>query len=183
MRDIGWNGLRSGCAILVWMARANGPRRPRAPMETNLHPSLHARTAPDRIAYRMAESGETVTYRQLDEASNRFAQLLRASGIAPGEHIALMVENHPCFYEICWRAQRAGAIYTAISTRLSADEAAYIVNDCGARLFVGSRKLADTCARLPALCPTVGRWLMLDGTIDGFESCEAAMAAQPATRI
>src|SRR5690606_3403093 len=152
-------------------------------METNLHPSLHAQTAPDRIAYRMAESGEVVTYRELDEASNRFAQLLRASGIGPGEHIALMVENHPRFYQVCWGAQRAGVIYTAISTRLSADEAAYIVNDCGARLFVGSRKLADTCARLPALCPTVGRWLMLDGTIDGFESCEAAMAAPPATRI
>src|SRR5690554_7597990 len=95
MRDIGWNGLRSGCAILVWMARANGPRRPRAPMETNLHPSLHARTAPDRIAYRMAESGETVTYRQLDEASNRFAQLLRASGIARSEEHTSELQSRP----------------------------------------------------------------------------------------
>src|SRR5690606_1618777 len=95
----------------------------------------------------------------------------------------LMVENHPRFYEICWGAQRAGAIYTAISTRLSAEEAAYIVNDCGAKLFVGSRKLADVASRLPAMSPAVGHWLMLDGTVDGYESLEAAMAAQPATRI
>jgi long-chain acyl-CoA synthetase len=152
-------------------------------METILHPCLHAQHAPDRIAYRMAESGEVVTYRQLDEASNRFAQLLRASGIGPGDHIALMVENHPRFYEICWGAQRAGAIYTAISTRLSADEAAYIVNDCGARLFVGSRKLAEVAGKLPAKAPGVGRWLMLDGVVEGYESLEAAMAAQPPSRI
>ncbi|MCO5120051.1 MAG: AMP-binding protein [Burkholderiaceae bacterium] len=147
------------------------------------HPSLHAKNAPDRIAYRMAESGETVSYGQLDEASNRFAQLLRASGVGPGEHIALMVENHPRFYEICWGAQRSGVIFTAISTRLSAEEAAYIVNDCGAKLFVGSRKLADVCAKLPALTAAVRRWLMLDGTVDGFESWEAAMAAQPAVPV
>lgn len=148
-----------------------------------MHPSIHAQTAPDRIAYRMAESGETVTYRQLDEASCRIARLLRASGVGPGDHIAFMIENHPRFYEICWGAQRAGAVYTAISTRLGADEAAYIINDCGARLFIGSHRLAETCAQIPAMAPEVGRWFMLDGTVDGFEAWETAVAAQPATRI
>lgn len=131
----------------------------------------------------MADSGVAVTYRQLDEASNRCAQLLRASGIGPGDHIALMIENHPVFYQICWGAQRAGVIFTAISTRLSAEEAAYIINDCGAKLFVGSKKLATTCAGLLALAPAVGRWLMVDDTVAGFESFDAALAAQPAERI
>ena len=38
-----------------------------------------------------------------------------------------MLENHPRYFEICWAAQRAGIIYTAISSRLTAGEAAYIV--------------------------------------------------------
>ncbi|MBP1689752.1 MAG: AMP-dependent synthetase and ligase, partial [Deltaproteobacteria bacterium] len=38
-----------------------------------MHPGAHAATHPDKPAYVMAASGETVTYRQLDEASNRFA--------------------------------------------------------------------------------------------------------------
>ena len=29
------------------------------------HPSVHARTQPDKIAYRMAGSGKAITYREL----------------------------------------------------------------------------------------------------------------------
>ena len=34
------------------------------------HPSLHAETTPDKVAYRMAGSGESITYRELDRRSN-----------------------------------------------------------------------------------------------------------------
>ena len=44
------------------------------------HPSFHARRTPDKIAYVMAGSGETMTYAQLDARSNRGAQALRALG-------------------------------------------------------------------------------------------------------
>ena len=49
-----------------------------------LHPSHHARTQPDKVVYRMAGSGKTLSYRQLDEASNRGAQLLRALDLLSG---------------------------------------------------------------------------------------------------
>ena len=75
----------------------------------------------------MAGTGETVTYRQLDERSNRVAQLFRALGLKAGDDIALFMENNPRFFEICWGAQRAGLIYTAISSRLTAGEVEYIV--------------------------------------------------------
>ena len=35
------------------------------------HPSHHARTTPDKIAYQMAGSGKAITYRELDELSKR----------------------------------------------------------------------------------------------------------------
>ena len=76
----------------------------------------------------MAGSGETVTYRQLDEQSNRIAQLFRSLGLKAGDHIALFLENNPRFFEICWGAQRSGLIYTAISSRLTAAEVDYIVS-------------------------------------------------------
>ncbi len=37
------------------------------------HPSAHARTQPDHLALVIADTGETLTYRQLDEGSNRVA--------------------------------------------------------------------------------------------------------------
>ncbi len=150
-----------------------------------MHPSQHARKHPDKPAYRMADGGEVVTYGQLDAQSNRVARLFRARGLRPGDHVALMLENHPRFYEIVWGAQRAGLVYTAISTRLTADEAAYIVADCGARAFVGSRTLAEVAAALAVVArgAAVKDWFMVGEPIAGFESLEAAVAAQPAEPI
>ena len=148
-----------------------------------MHPYIHAARTPDKIAYRMSASGETVTYAQLEARSNRFAQLLRARGLKAGDHIAMMLENHPRFFEIAWGAQRAGIIYTAISSRLTADEAGYIVNDCAARLVVSSQALAPVAALLPPACPGVGTWLMIGDTPAGWQSYAAEVAAQPADRI
>jgi len=148
-----------------------------------MHPYIHAASTPDKIAYRMSASGESVTYAQLEERSNRFAQLLRARGLKAGDHIAMMLENHPRFFEIAWGAQRAGIIYTAISSRLTADEASYIVNDCAARLVVSSQSLAPVAALLPPACPEVETWLMIGDTAPGWQSYAAAVAAQPADRI
>ena len=67
----------------------------------------------------MARSGETVTYRQLEERSNRGAHLLRSLGLARGDSIALMMDNNARYFEICFAAQRSGLLYTAMSSRLS----------------------------------------------------------------
>ena len=148
-----------------------------------MHPYHHARTHPDKPAYIMAGSGETVTYRQLDAQSNRIAQLFRSLGLKAGDHVAIFLENNPRFFEICWGAQRSGLIYTAISSRLTAAEVDYIVNDCGARLFVTSKYLADKAAELSPLMKGVTHRYMIGGTIEGYASWEDAAARHPATPV
>ena len=148
-----------------------------------MHPYIHAQKHPDKPAYIMAASGRTVTYRQLDDQSNRIAQLFRSLGLKAGDHIALFIENNSQFFEICWGAQRSGLVYTAISSRLTAAEVEYIVRDCGARLFITSHYLAGTAAELVPLLDDVASRYMIDGVIAGYESWEAAVARQPATRI
>jgi len=148
-----------------------------------MYPGSVAREVPDKPAYVMAGSGQVVTYRELDERSNRLAQLLFAAGLRPGDGIAVFLENHPRFFEVVWAAQRSGLYYTAISSRLTAPEVEYIVNDCGAKVFVTSHAKADVAAELAAKLPAVRRRLMLDDAIPGFEDYEAATAAHPATPI
>ena len=148
-----------------------------------MHPYRHAQTHPDKPAYIMASSGETVTYGALDRQSNRIAQLFRARGLKAGDHIAVFMENNARFFEICWGAQRAGLIYTAISSRLTAAEVDYIVGDCVARLFVTSKALAERAAELTPLMKGVANRYMVDGTIAGYRAWEDAVAAQPATPI
>ena len=78
-------------------------------MRPPMHPYIHAQKHPDKPAYIMAASGETVTYRQLDQQSNRIAQLFRSLGLKPGDHVALFLENNARFFEI-W-----GASYPAVA--------------------------------------------------------------------
>jgi acyl-CoA synthetase (AMP-forming)/AMP-acid ligase II len=146
-------------------------------------PGHHAKEHPDRIAQIMAGSGETLTYRELDERSNQLAHLFRSVGLGFDDHVAFFLENHPRYLEILWAAQRSGLRYTAISSRLTADEVAYLVDDCGATLFITSKALAGVAGELRDRMPRVTTRLMLDGTIDGFDPYETTVAAFPTTAI
>jgi long-chain acyl-CoA synthetase len=144
------------------------------------HPSVHARTNPDKPAVIMGSSGEVVTYGELDAASNRFAQLLRARGCTIGSTIALCFDNHPVFFALCWGAQRAGLVYVAISCRLTAPEIAYITRDSGAQLLVGNQAFADVLDAVAGALPGVPQ-LRLGGADD--HDLIAALATMPATPI
>ena len=101
-----------------------------------MHPRHFARTAPDRPAIVMAADGAATSYAALEDIANRGANLFRSLGIAPGDTIAVWLKNGLEYYHIYWAAQRAGLYICPISTQLTADEAAYILNDSGSKLLV-----------------------------------------------
>jgi fatty-acyl-CoA synthase/long-chain acyl-CoA synthetase len=147
------------------------------------HPSIHARTFPDKTAYRMAGTGKAITYRELDELSNQGAHLFRALGLKAGDHIALLMENRLAFMEICWAAQRSGLYYTAISRYLTQDEIAYIVKDCGAKVFITSPKCADQVKGLVKGEPGEPLFFMMDEPLPGFRSWDKEAIVQPVSPI
>ncbi|MCK0154281.1 AMP-binding protein [Alcanivorax sp. S6407] len=58
-----------------------------------MYPGQIAAITPDKPAYIMADSGETVTFRELEERSNQMAHLFRKLGLETGDHIALLMET------------------------------------------------------------------------------------------
>jgi long-chain acyl-CoA synthetase len=136
-----------------------------------------ARTRPKHPAVIHAGTGETLSYRELDARSNRLARLLHAEGLRRGDTVALFMENNIRFLEVVWAALRSGLYLTAVNRYLTAEEAAYIIDDCDARVLVSSRAMADVAAALPARPPRCRRFLMTDGAIPGWESYEPAIAA------
>ena len=147
-----------------------------------MHPSLHAQTTPDKPAFIMAGSGETVTYGQLDQRSNQGAQLFRSIGLQAGDGVAFFIENHPRYYELLWAAQRSGLRFTCISSKLTVDEVAYILDDCGAKAFVASADLMAFAA--PAAAMASCQHLYVLGHATGlFKDFEAARASHPTTPI
>ena len=126
----------------------------------------------------MAGSGFTQTFAELDAAANRLSRVLRSVGVRPGDHVAICMENHDRYFEIVWGCHYAGAVYTACSSRLTGSELRYIVNDCGAKVFITSKYNADQAAEIVTDTPDVVARLMVDGTVPGYDSYEDAVGAQ-----
>ena len=92
-----------------------------------VHPGIIAAETPNKPAYIMAGSGEVISFGELEARANQGAHLFRSLGLKRGDHIAIMLENHPRYLQICCAAQRAGLYYTPVSWRLQKEEVAYIV--------------------------------------------------------
>ncbi len=148
-----------------------------------MHPAHHAKSQPDRAAYVMASSGETVTYRELEDRSNQGAQLFRALGLATGDVIAVFMDNNPRYFEIAWAAQRSGLYFTCISSKLTAAEVQYIVEDCGAKLVIASPGVGPVVDELPDVLKDVKLFMAGAPARAPYQSFEEARAAMPAEPI
>jgi long-chain acyl-CoA synthetase len=147
-----------------------------------MHPFVYAKATPDKAAYIMAASGEVVTYRQLEERSNQGAHLLRSLGLKIGDVIAIWMDNSPRYLEVAWAAQRSGLYFVCISSKLTAGEAKYIIEDSGAKLLITSKSLSAVAQELAPLISGVALY-MVGGALGVFQSWEQARDAQPITPI
>jgi len=143
----------------------------------------HALEIPDRPALIDGATGDVLTFRELDERSNRLAQYLHAQGLRRGGHIALFMENNMRFMEVAWAAMRSGLYVTAVNRYLTVEEAAYIIDDCDAEVLIASAARADVAAHLPSKLPRCRRFLMTDGPIGGWLPYEVEVAPFPATPL
>ena len=148
-----------------------------------MHPHIHAKNNPDKPAFIMANSGEVVTYKELDERSNKIANLFRSKNLNSGDHIAIFMENNVRFTEILWAAQRSGLYYTPISSRLTASEVEYIIRDCEAKLIITSNALKHVVVELTNLINDIPDRYIIDGEIDGWNSLEESLISMPSSPI
>ncbi|MCW2530341.1 MAG: Long-chain-fatty-acid--CoA ligase [Pseudonocardiales bacterium] len=149
-----------------------------------MYPATFAESAPDRPAVIMGNTGEVVTYRELDERSNQIAHLLRSRGLGPASILAVCMENNSSYHILQWAARRSGLYFVPINYHLTADEVAYIVNDSGADALVTSAATAELAAQLTTeLIPSVKTRLILGAEVSTWENLADAVADQPVTKI
>jgi long-chain acyl-CoA synthetase len=149
----------------------------------------HAAEHGDQPALIMAPSGRTLTFAEYEAAANQVAHVVRETGLRKGDHMAIFMENHPAMLLAQAGAERTGLYFTPVNSYLSAEEVAYVINDSRARIVVTSTAKADVAEQLPALCPDVDRWIMVNttsggGTVGGdFESWDDTVGAQPTDHV
>jgi long-chain acyl-CoA synthetase len=118
-----------------------------------VHLSRIAERTPNKPAIVMTGDGRRVTFAELDRWSREVANLIRQQGLGAQDHVALLMDNSPDFLAVAWGAQRSGLYWTPVNWHLTEAEAAYVVDDCGARMLFASAHTADLAARIAARCP------------------------------
>lgn len=141
-----------------------------------MYPGNHARDTPDKIAAIAIESGETLTYGELDDRSIRLANVLHDAGLRKGDVVALLTENNLRAFEVYWAALRSGFYITAINHQLAAEEVAYIIEDSGAAALIVSKE-KSVLARSSANAGAIRIKLAFGGSVPDFGSYESVLAA------
>jgi long-chain acyl-CoA synthetase len=143
-----------------------------------MYPPAVADRYPDRVAYIMAGSGETLTYAQLDRESSRLAHLFRQHGIRAGDTLAVVLENRIEWPVVVAAGMRSGLYVTPVNWHLNPAEIAQLLADARPRALITSVAIAAGLGGLTG----IAAWCV-DGDRDGFADLRTATAGQPATAI
>ena len=140
---------------------------------------------PDKPAVILYPSGTAVTFGELEARANQLAHLFRAHGLREGDVVAVLMENNEHYHAVMWGARRSGLYYVPINTHLTAAEAAYIIDNSGAKAIIGSTALGAVLGglaeHLPDGLPEVR--MVVGGELDGWLSYPECLADQPVTPI
>jgi long-chain acyl-CoA synthetase len=118
----------------------------------------------------------TRTFGELNRQANQLARAWRARGVQAGDAAAAMIANRPEFVVTLAAAQRTGVRLTPINWHLTAEEAAYIADDCEATVFVADRRFAPVATGAAERATRARIRLSVGGAIDGFDELDAVTA-------
>jgi long-chain acyl-CoA synthetase len=151
-----------------------------------MYPRKFADTSPDQSAIIMATNDTASSYGELEAIANKGAHIFRSLGINAGDTIAIWLKNCLEYFQIYFAAQRAGLYICPVSTQLTAEEAAYILNDSDSKLlithadFPAAQTLLDARA---SLVPGILQIFDIGAGLNGASSWKEALEEQPAYPI
>jgi long-chain acyl-CoA synthetase len=126
-------------------------------------------------------NGHKISAGDLLADANRLVHALRALGLEPGDAIATVLPNSAAMIEVFLAATQASWYLVPINHHLTGPEIAYIVQDSGAKAFIGAERFADACtaAADEAGVPATARFAV--GPVPGFRPYTDLKDGQPST--
>ena len=108
-----------------------------AVINENLYQVLQSRFPTDPEApCLILPDGREVSYGRLQKESARYAGLLAALGVQPGDRVAVQVRKSPQALFLYLGCLRAGAVYLPLNDAYQRHEIDYFLGDATPRLFV-----------------------------------------------
>ena len=152
-----------------------------------MYPDKYAAKNPERAAFIMASSGQSVSYAEFEMRANRMAHLLCAEGLDQRDHFSIMMENNDRYLEACAAGERTGLYYTCINSYLTADELAYILDNSESQILITSMLKLGVAIDAVAQSNKVRKVLVVDAGAnqlpEGFEDYATACQSFPVTPI
>jgi len=107
---------------------------------------------PDHPAFIDAATGDTLTWAEVDAATDVEAHRLRDAGLQPGDRVAVRLPTSAEFAVAVFGALRAGGVVVPVSNGGPTRELTRVLNDSGAALLVGDGSgVATTTLAAPKL--------------------------------
>lgn len=103
---------------------------------------------------------KSISYAELSEQTNRFAQCMRNLGVKPGDRVLIRLPNSLDYPVAFLGAMKMGAIAVPTSTLLTAEEVAYLANDSGAAVLVTDKAAWPSLAQKVAESPNLQHVLL-----------------------
>ena len=117
----------------------------------------------------------TLTFGELDQASDRVAGALAGRGIRPGEPVSLYAQNRWEWVVAYHAVLKAGAVVNPINVMLTPEEVVYVLNDCKAGAIFAAADQAAAVLQLADSVPTLRTVISLDGEVEGAEPFAALL--------
>jgi crotonobetaine/carnitine-CoA ligase len=111
---------------------------------------LDRRLAADPDGPYLDVCGTAHTAAEVASIANRLATSLVALGVGPGDRVATLVENSPEAMLAWWGIVSAGAVAVPVNTAYKGEYLRHQLADCGARVLVVERDLAERAERVTA---------------------------------
>ncbi|MDL4777554.1 MULTISPECIES: class I adenylate-forming enzyme family protein [Thermomonosporaceae] len=116
--------------------------------------------------------GARRTYGEAAADVARCAAALRASGVGPGDRVAVLTTPRPEFLTLFLAMSRIGAVWIGLNPRYTRDELLHVVTDSGPVLLASlaehaGRSYADDVAALRTAAPSIREVVALTGELPG----------------
>lgn len=148
-----------------------------------MYPPTIASRAPDVVAYEMADSAETLTFRALDERSNQLAHLMRANGVRPGDALVILLPNDLAWPVAVAAGMRTGLEVTPVNWHLRRSELVPILQESSPAAVVTSRELLPLVQETTASLDRAPLLLTVDGETEASTNFWSALDTMPSTPV
>ncbi|RJG03233.1 long-chain-fatty-acid--CoA ligase [Noviherbaspirillum sedimenti] len=105
------------------------------------YPAIGAQRFSDKAAI-ISDNG-SYTYRELDEACDRFAAFLKQQGFTPGTRIAYLGKNSHLFFPVLFGCLRSGVVLVPINWRCTGTEIGYILQNSTSALLIHDQEFSE----------------------------------------